>query len=113
LIQHQGLYHLFYQHNPAEPVWGPMHWGHAVSRDLVRWEDWPIALAPTPGGPDADGCWSGYAVVDADAGGVPTLIYSGNRDGRQLPCLATSADGMRTWEKHPGNPVIAAPPAGL
>lgn len=101
---------MFYQHNPNAAVWGPMHWGHAVSHDLVYWEDLPIALAPTPGSPDDDGCWSGYAVNND---GVPTLVYSGNRDGRQLPCLATSLDGLLTWIKNPANPVIAAPPADL
>jgi beta-fructofuranosidase len=110
LIHWQGEYHLFYQHNPERATWGPMHWGHAVSRDLVHWTDLPIALAPTPGGADADGCWSGCAV---DHDGVPTLIYTGVREGRQRPCLATSDDGLRTWRKHPDNPVIAEPPAGL
>ena len=48
LIQWQGQYHLFYQHNPHAPVHGSIHWGHAVSDDLVHWRDLPIALAPTP-----------------------------------------------------------------
>jgi beta-fructofuranosidase len=108
LIQWRGLYHLFYQHNPVEPRWGPIHWGHAVSDDLVHWRDWPIALAPTPGGPDADGCWSGCAV---DNEGVPTLVYTGVHP--QVQCLAISLDGLRTWQKLQGNPVIAAPPPGL
>ena len=108
LIQWQGQYHLFYQHNPDSPSWGAMHWGHAVSEDLVHWTDLPIALAPTPGGPDADGCWSGCAV---DNDGVPTLIYTGVFPQRQ--CVATSTDDLLTWEKHAGNPVIAAPPEGL
>jgi beta-fructofuranosidase len=110
LIQWNGEYHLFYQHNPHEPVWGPISWGHAVSRDLLHWQDLPIALAPTPGGPDADGCWSGVIV---DAAGVPTLIYSGNHNDRQLPCLATSDDHLLTWRKDPRNPLIVAPPAEL
>ena len=108
LIQWQGVYHLFYQHNPHGAFWGTMHWGHAASRDLVHWEHWPIALAPTPGGPDADGCFSGCAVDD---GGVPTLVYTGVSP--EVQCLATSRDGLRTWQKHPANPVIAAPPPGL
>jgi beta-fructofuranosidase len=52
LIQWQGQYHLFYQYNPNGPFHGTIHWGHAVSADLVTWRDLPIALAPTPGGPD-------------------------------------------------------------
>ncbi len=110
LIQWQGQYHLFYQYNPHGPFHGTIHWGHAVSEDLVHWTDWPVALAPSPDGPDADGCWSGCAV---DNDGVPTLIYTGSRAGRGSPCVATSGDGLRTWQKYAGNPVIAGPPPGL
>ncbi len=59
----KGKYHLFYQLNPHAAVWGDMHWGHAVSADMVHWRHEPIALAPTPGGPDSEGCFSGSAVV--------------------------------------------------
>ena len=110
LIQWNGAYHMFYQYNPHGPFHGTIHWGHAVSTDLVHWEHLPIALAPTPDGPDEDGCWSGCAGAD---NGVPTLIYSGNRGGAQRACLATSSDGLLTWQKHPDNPVIPAPPPGL
>src|SRR6266487_6704302 len=110
LIQWGGTYHLFYQYNPNGPFHATIHWGHAASADLVHWRHLPIALAPTPGAADADGCWSGCAVND---GGVPTLIYSGHRNGEQRACLATSADGLLTWQKHPGNPVIPGPPPGL
>lgn len=110
LIQFGGRYHLFYQHNPNAPVWGDIHWGHATSADLVRWEHQPVALAPTPGGPDAEGCWSGCAVDD---GGVPTVLYTGVAGGRQTQCLATSHDGLRTWQKYAGNPVLEAVPAGM
>ena len=58
LIQWQDRYHLFYQYNPSGPFHDAIHWGHAVSDDLVRWTDLPVALAPTPGGPDEDGCYS-------------------------------------------------------
>jgi beta-fructofuranosidase len=108
LIQFKGEYHLFYQHNPEAPVHGPMHWGHAVSRDLVHWQHLPIALSPTPGGPDAGGIWSGCAVND---GGVPTLIYTGVHPETQ--CIATASADMRTFTKYAGNPVIAGPPEGL
>ncbi|MDQ2998687.1 MAG: glycoside hydrolase family 32 protein, partial [Chloroflexota bacterium] len=108
--QWDGQYHLFYQSNPLAARWGPIHWGHAASDDLVHWADLPIALAPTPGGPDADGCWSGCIV---DNGGVPTMLYTGLRGRAQRPCLATSDDGLLSWHKHPGNPVIAEPPADV
>lgn len=108
LIQWRGEYHLFYQHNPVAADWGVMHWGHARSRDLIHWEHLPIALAPTPGGPDKDGCWSGCAVDD---GGVPTLMYTGVRP--QVQCLATGSADLLTWTKYPSNPVIAAAPEGF
>jgi beta-fructofuranosidase len=100
-------YHLFYQYNPNGAFWGTMHWGHARSKDLVHWEHLPIALAPTPGGPDKDGVFSGSAFVNQ---GVPTLVYTGvNPEGQ---CLARSQDMIR-WDKFGGNPVVAAPPPSL
>jgi beta-fructofuranosidase len=105
LLQWKGNYHLFYQYNPYGAAHANMHWGHAVSRDLVHWQDLPIALAPTPGGADRDGCWSGCAVDD---GGVPTLIYTGVSP--QVVCLATSSDDLLTWQKYEDNPVIGSPP---
>ncbi len=110
LIYWKGYYHLFYQYAPNDPPWERKHWGHAASTDLVHWIDLPFALAPTPGGPDQDGCFSGCAV---NHNGVPTLIYTGVRGDQQLPCLATSPDDLITWKKYPGNPVIATPPQDL
>jgi beta-fructofuranosidase len=107
-IHWQGEYHLFYQHNPFGPLHANMHWGHAVSEDLVHWRDLPLALTPTPGGFDKEGCWSGCAV---DNNGVPTLVYTGVFPEVQI--VATSADNLLTWDKHTANPVIAAPPADL
>lgn len=108
LIQWQGRTHLFYQYNPNGAFHDAIHWGHAVSDDLVHWKDLPVALAPTPGGIDSGGCWSGCAV---DNQGTPTLIYTGVSP--QVVCLATSSDGMVTWQKHSANPVIAGPPEDL
>jgi len=108
-IYFEGRYHLFYQYHPDDASAGTKHWGHAASEDLVHWDDLPIALSPTPGGPDADGCYTGCAVVDDD--GLPTLVYTGVRP--EVQCLAQSTDGMVTWQKHPGNPVIGEPPPGL
>jgi beta-fructofuranosidase len=102
-------YHLFYQYNPDAPVHHAIHWGHLTSTDLVRWRDEPIALEPEPG-PDQDGCWSGV-LVDDD--GVPTLVYSGRRDGVESACLAVGSPDLRTWRRDPANPVVAGPPAEL
>jgi beta-fructofuranosidase len=110
LIHWNGRYHLFYQHNPYAPVHGNIHWGHASSVDLVHWQHEPIALMPDAAGPDADGCWSGCAVV---AAGVPMLLYSGHRQGRELPCLAMGSADLRHWQKYTGNPLLAAPPPEL
>ena len=105
LIQWQDQYHLFYQYNPNGPFHGTIHWGHAVSNDLVHWRDLPIALAPEPGLYDQDGCFSGCAVDD---GGLPTLFYTPIHP--QTIAAAVSYDGLRTWEKIPENPLIDGPP---
>jgi beta-fructofuranosidase len=60
LIQRDGRVHLFCQHNPGGLVLEHMAWGHASSPDLWRWTDHPLALQPSPDGPDRDGCWSGF-----------------------------------------------------
>ncbi len=120
----KGKYHLFYQLNPHAAVWGDMHWGHAISADMVHWRHEPIALSPTPGGPDSAGCFSGSAVVYQ---GVPTVIYTGVqnappalatiRDGsdklRETQLLATAEDDELLHWKKLAEPVIAAPPAGM
>jgi beta-fructofuranosidase len=100
-IYWKGRYHVFYQHNPDGGYWKWMQWGHASSTDLVHWVHHPIALTPTHGGPDREGCFSGGVVVHD---GVPTFIYHGVPDGT---CLATSTDDLLLrWTKHPENPVI-------
>ena len=124
-IYYRGRYHMFHQYNPQAAVWGNMNWAHATSEDMIRWKHEPIALSPTPGGPDRDGVFSGSAVLD---NGKPTVIYTAVappatpdeatlRDGahtwRETQCLAVAQDdSLRTWKKLP-EPVIAAPPAGL
>ncbi len=120
----KGKYHLFYQLNPHAAVWGDMHWGHAVSPDMVHWRHEPVALAPTPGGADSEGCFSGSAVV---YDGAPAFIYTGVqnappdkvtlRDGndklRETQMLATAEDdGLLRWKKLE-TPVIATPPEGM
>jgi len=114
LIYHNGTYHAFYQHHPFSEHWGPMHWGHATSPDMVHWTAQPIALAPGDEW-DIDGCFSGSAVED---NGVLSLIYTGHawlagvgNDSaiRQVQCLATSEDGIH-FEKQG---VILTPPPGI
>jgi len=108
LIHWDGQFHVFYQYNPGGPYHDTIHWGHAVSDDLVRWRDEPVALTPSPDGPDRDGCWSGCAF---DNDGEATILYTGGRGDEQLPCLATAVDqSLRRWEKSSANPVISELP---
>ncbi len=112
LIFYKDRYHLFYQYNPFGCEWGSMHWGHAISKDLIRWEDLPIALYPDQSYDDhpEGGCFSGCAVEHE---GKLILFYTGTikKDGHtiQSQCMAISEDGVhfRKWEQ---NPVIAGPP---
>ncbi|RBW70768.1 glycoside hydrolase family 32 protein [Bacillus taeanensis] len=112
VVQWNGEYHVFYQHHPYSSEWGPMHWGHVKSKDLVYWEHLPIALAPSEEY-DRDGCFSGSAVDDD---GTLTLIYTGhifldqkNDIVEQSQCIATSTDGIH-FTKHTSNPVIEKHP---
>jgi beta-fructofuranosidase len=109
LIEHHGLHHLFYQHNPHELAMRDMCWGHATSPDLLTWTEHPVALVPgPPGSYDQDGCWSGCAIHDGE--GV-VIVYSANNAGVQLPSLARPLDDdLITWRKAPENPVIARRP---
>jgi beta-fructofuranosidase len=110
-----GMLHMTYQYNPDAPEWGRMSWGHAETRDLLRWEHLPIALAPGHDGPDSFGCWSGCIVDD---GSGARLFYTGVRlDGEEriaTICQATSTDPMRLdWVKDRRGPVIGGPPGGV
>lgn len=118
MVYLNGKYHLFYQHYPDSTVWGPMHWGHAVSTDLVRWEELPIALYP-----DALGTiFSGSAVIDKDntagfgAGAMVAIYTSHNHamekdgfDKIENQSIAYSLDEGKTWTKYKGNPVVPNP----
>ncbi len=105
--RYQGQYHLFFQYHPYSLQWGPMHWGHAVSDDLLRWTYRPCALAPDTE-TDAGGCYSGSAVETPD--GKLLLCYTGvqgadaSHDEIQAQCIAVG-DG-ENFEKSPLNPVI-------
>ncbi len=108
-VQFQDQYHMFYQHYPYDAVWGPMYWGHAVSRDLVKWDYLPIALAPDQTY-DRDGCFSGSGI---EKDGRLYLFYTGHVnpghgevfDVVQQQCMALSEDGV-IFEKYPENPVV-------
>lgn len=118
LIYFEGEYHLFYQYHPFSSIWGPMHWGHAVSKDLIQWEELDIALYPDHNG----AAFSGSAVVDwnntsglfPDKPGI-VAVYTSHLDGSadapavQSQSLAYSHDNGRTWMKYDGNPVLTHP----
>ncbi len=111
LVFYKGRYHIFYQHNPNGLVWDSMHWGHAVSSDLMNWEELPIALYPDEMGD----IYSGSCIYDADnISGFgekcqPPLLafYTSHHPEtkREQQCLAYSPDG-ETFVKYEGNPII-------
>lgn len=114
-----GKYHLFFQYHPHSTVWGPMHWGHAVSTDLVNWEELSIALFP-----DALGTiFSGSAVIDKNntagfGANAMVAIYTNHSheiereklfDTYETQGIAYSVDEGKTWTKYRGNPVLPNP----
>ena len=115
LSYYDGKYHLFYQYHPYSTYWGPMHWGHAVSEDLISWEYLPTALAPDTEY-DYSGCFSGSAVTMDD--GSHMLMYtscgdsSGDPTGKgrwiQMQSIAIRKPGESEYAKYEGNPVISA-----
>lgn len=110
---YKGQYHMFYQYYPYKPFWGPMHWGHAVTKDLVHWSYLPTALAPDEPYENGGGCFSGSAVELPD--GRQMLVYTGvlsekQPDGSmhdlQQQCVAVG-DG-ENYQKYEKNPVMTA-----
>ncbi len=123
MVYSNGVYHLFYQYYPGSSVWGPMHWGHATSTDLIHWKHQPVALFP-----DSLGyIFSGSAVVDKNNtsgfgknGKAPLVaIYTSHdaeaekksKEDFERQAIAYSLDDGKTWTKYKGNPVI--PNAGI
>ena len=96
LCRVDGTYHVFFQHNPYEPVHGHIHWGHVSSTDLLTWTEQPVALVPQPGTPDAAGCWSGCVTDDA---GTPTAVFTAVPDHawNAGALLARSDASLRSW----------------
>ncbi|GAB3992277.1 glycoside hydrolase family 32 protein [Spirosoma daeguense] len=121
MVYYKGTYHLFFQYYPKASVWGPMHWGHATSKDMVNWQEQPIALYP-----DSLGwIFSGSAVVDVNNtsgfgknGQSPLVaIFTHHNDKLekqkstkfQYQSIAYSLDEGKTWMKYKGNPVVKNP----
>jgi len=121
MVYYKGVYHLFFQYYPGATVWGPMYWGHAISKDLVHWVQLPVALSP-----DSLGyIFSGSVVADTtnssgfgSAANPPLVAIYTNHDvvgerakknNFQNQSIAYSTDGGMTWAKYEHNPVIANP----
>lgn len=110
MVFYKGKYHLFYQHNPAEREWENMHWGHAVSTDLLHWEELPVAMHPDTIGT----IFSGSAVIDYgntagyNAKDEPAMVafYTADHPKSQRQCMAYSLDEGLTFTKYEGNPII-------
>lgn len=121
MVYHDGEYHLFYQYHPDSTIWGPMHWGHAISEDMLNWQHMPIAIYPDELGT----IFSGSAVVDVNnTSGLGSLenpamvaIYTYHKvereqagfDDFQSQGIAYSLDNGRSWTKYANNPVLKNP----
>jgi sucrose-6-phosphate hydrolase SacC (GH32 family) len=102
-----GRWHAFYQHHPFDDHWGPMHWGHASSTELLHWEHHPIALAPDEHGT----IFSGSVVQDLDGtagfgAGALVALFTHHAGDRQHQSVAHSTDGGMTWQTYADNPVL-------
>ena len=103
-----GVYHLCYQYNPYGSKWGNMHWGHAISRDLIHWKEVEPTIARDPMGH----IFSGSAVIDKDGtanygkDAIVALYTSASDKNGQIQCMAYSTDGGYTFHKYSGNPVL-------
>jgi len=121
MVYNKGVYHLFFQYHPGSSIWGPMHWGHATSKDLIHWKELPVAIYPDNIGT----IFSGSAVVDKNntsgfgkKGQAPLVaIFTqhdtiGEKSGKndfQTQSVAYSLDDGKTWTKYTRNPVVKNP----
>lgn len=98
LVYVDGIYHMFFQYNPTEPKWDNMHWGHAISSDLIHWEEVDIALFPSDDGMK----FSGSAIVDEQnllrlqTGDTPTVVLYHTVTEPNRQCIAYSTDNLKT-----------------
>lgn len=103
LVFSNGKYHMFYQYYPEGLVWGPMHWGHTVSKDLLEWEELDIALYPD----DLGMIFSGSAVKNKDS---LIAFYTNHREEKgkqiQVQSMAVSKNEGVSWEKNISNPIL-------
>ena len=118
MVYYDGEFHLFYQYHPESTVWGPMHWGHAVSKDLIHWEHLPIALAPD----ELGYIFSGSAVMDLQntsglgSEDAPAMVCifthhdavakKAGAEDYEVQSIAYSVDKGRSWVKYEGNPIL-------
>lgn len=102
---HAGRTHVFFQTSPRPDGFDTMRWGHVVSDDLLTWTELPPALEPTPGGPDAHGCWTGSVIHEQ---GRFHAFYTGvaGPDGRRQTVCRAESDDLVTWRKDPANPLV-------
>lgn len=121
MVYLNGNYHLFFQYHPGSTIWGPMHWGHAISKDLIHWDEQPIALYPDSLGT----IFSGSAVLDFNNtsgfgkdGKIPLIAIFTHHDtigakartnNYQSQSIAYSLDEGKTWTKYANNPVVKNP----
>ncbi|QJW90334.1 glycoside hydrolase family 32 protein [Spirosoma taeanense] len=122
MVYFKGTYHLFFQYHPNGTTWGPMHWGHTTSKDMVHWQEQPIALYPDSLGT----IFSGSAVVDVNNtsgfgknGQTPLVAIFTHHNAQlektkqsnkyQYQSIAYSLDEGKTWTKYAGNPVLPNP----
>ena len=104
-IYYNGKAHLYYQHYPHKPQWGPMHWLHVTTEDFIHWQQRPVALYPDQPYEVCNGCCSGSAV---EVDGKLWLMYTAAQPVMQRQCLAVSVDGGDHFEKFEGNPILTA-----
>jgi beta-fructofuranosidase len=123
-VFHNGEYHMFFQYNPLAATWGDMSWNHAVSKDMIHWRLFPVAMTPTVGGYDSYGVFSGSALV---SGKRVYQIYTGTKRGpkelatiggdpndvQEMQCLAWSDDARLIHWTKAEKPIIPMPPEGM